>query len=59
MEIKYDTPIEVTEKQFTILMSTCGGIVAGRQEKGKFYIKVWFMKYVDHVKRILENKYLK
>ena len=52
MEIKYDIPIEVTEKQYRKLMTECAGIVAGREENGKYYIKVWFMKYTEYVKRV-------
>lgn len=53
MVIKYDTPIEVTEKQYRNLMEECDGVVAGRIENGKYYIKVWLMKYVDQVNRML------
>jgi hypothetical protein len=52
MEIKYDTPIEVNEKQYKKLMHECSGIVAGREENGKYYIKVWLMKYADYVRRV-------
>ena len=52
MEIKYDTPIEVNEKQYRKLMNECAGIVAGREENGKYYIKLWFMKYADYVRRV-------
>jgi hypothetical protein len=51
MEIKYNTPIEVTEKQYRKLMTECAGIVAGRKENGKYYIKVWLMKYAGYVRR--------
>lgn len=54
IEIKYDTPIEVTEKQYKRLMNECSGIVAGRQEGGRFYIKVWAMRYVNYVRRIIK-----
>ncbi len=53
MKINYNEPIEVTEAQYTNLMNKCRGIVAGQIEDGKFYIKVWMMKYVDHVKQFL------
>ncbi len=45
MEIKYDTSIEVTEIQYSRLMVALPGIVAGRVEKGKYYIKCWMMRH--------------
>jgi hypothetical protein len=53
MELVYNTPIEVTEKQYKAVMNHCSGIVAGREDSGKYYIKVWFMKYAWIVKRYL------
>lgn len=53
MNIQYDTPFEVTEYQYRLLMSKCGGIVAGRIEDGRYYIKVWLMRYKKEVERIL------
>lgn len=52
MDIKIDTPIEVTETQYKNLMYKCSGMVAGREENGKFYIKVWMMRYVDFIKQV-------
>ena len=48
-DIQYDTPIEVNMSQYYNIMHRCNGIVAGRKAGGKFYIKVWLMKYVDQV----------
>jgi hypothetical protein len=55
MEILYNTPIEVTQKQYNICMNTLSGIVAGRFDNGKYYIKVLLMKYKKEVKRVLTN----
>ena len=55
MEIKYNTPIEVNQKQYNICMSRHHGICAGRVENGKYFIKVLFMKYVNEVARDLKN----
>ena len=52
-EIKYDTPIEVTQRQYNAIMSNCEGIVAGREEAGKYYIKVFLTKYSNLVKKHL------
>lgn len=54
-EIKYDTPIEVTEKQYNKIRSEFGGIVATTKEQGKFYIKVWVMKYAPYIQAILRS----
>jgi hypothetical protein len=55
MEIKYDTPIEVTENQYNFLINKFAGIIAFRKDaEGKYWIKLWIMQY----KHILE-KYLK
>ena len=54
MEIKADTQIEVTEKQYRKLMTVLAGVVAGREtDDGKFYVKVWDMRCVGYVKQIL------
>ncbi len=53
MEIKYDTPIEVTEVQYYKLMLALPGIVAGRVEEGKHYIKCWLMKHKLFVEKNL------
>ena len=53
-EIKYDTPIEVTKSQYHKLMTDCAGVVAGLEENGKYFIKVWLMKYKSHIQRILK-----
>jgi len=53
MEIKYNTPIEVNQKQYNICMSRHHGICFGRTENGKYYIKVMFMKYAKEVEKDL------
>lgn len=55
MEIKYDVPIEVTSRKYVEIMRMFSGCVAGRTENGKYYIKVWFMKYADMIKKQLEK----
>lgn len=53
--MKYDTPIQVTEAQYNVVMRKCSGIVAGRVDCGKFYIKLWMMKYSKFVLQILNS----
>jgi hypothetical protein len=55
MEIKYNTSIEVNQKQYGICMSRHHGICAGRTENGKYFIKVLFMKYLKDVEKDLIN----
>ena len=55
MELKYDTPIEVNQRQYNICMNRHHGICAGRTENGKYFIKVLFMKYVKDVEKDLIN----
>lgn len=57
MEIYLDTPFEVTENQYNVLMSKFPGVVAGRydEDNNKYYIKVWLMKYKPYVEDILKN----
>ena len=55
MTIKYDTEIEVTAAQYSVLTTHLAGIVAHRQEAGKYYIKVLLMKYSKYVKQILSK----
>lgn len=56
MKIDYDKPIEVTEKQYHYLMGNFGGIVAGRKENNKFFIKVWLMKYAPLIEDYLTKE---
>lgn len=41
IEVKYDIPIEVTEKQFRETTRIFAGSIASRKEYDKFYIKLW------------------
>ena len=57
MNIKYNTPIEVTEKQYNLIMNNLKGVCAGRKETtddgvNKYFVKVLFMKFSKDVKRI-------
>ncbi len=55
--IKYNTPIEVSKEQYKFLMNEYSGIVAGRvSEDGKFYIRVWVMKFANDIAKILKPK---
>lgn len=54
--IKYDTPIEVSEKEYGVLMNAFREIIAGRKdENGKYYIKLWLMRYKNHLAQAIEK----
>lgn len=54
MNLEYDTPVEVTEKQYRAIMPKWNWVVCGREENGKYFIKLWVTKYRGHVQQILE-----
>lgn len=41
----YDTPIEVTRSEYEYMMKHYQGVIAGRESNGRYFIKVWLMKY--------------
>lgn len=47
--IQYDTPIEVTMSQYAYLIREYSGALAHRTENGKYYIKVWMMRYASEI----------
>jgi hypothetical protein len=56
MEIRYDKPIEVSDKQYSRIMTQLKGVCSGRIENGKYFIKVWLMSWSKDVKLILETE---
>lgn len=55
IEIKYDTPIEVTKEQYNVLVKDMAGVVAHREENGKYYIKVLLMQYAKVIEDFLKK----
>lgn len=53
--MKYDTPIEVTQKQYFELEKYFGSVLARREDKGKYYIKVWSTMYNKEIKELLDS----
>lgn len=49
MAIVYDTPIEVNLEQYNYLKVEYRGIIAYREEAGRYWIKVWDMKYARSI----------
>ncbi len=44
MKLHYDTETEVTQKQYAACENNFKGILAFREESGKFFIKLWLIK---------------
>lgn len=43
-DLSNDNPVEVTEKQYSIVTNIFKGVIAHRKdtETGKYYIKLWY-----------------
>ena len=54
MNIEYDKQIEVTKPQYDILVHSFGGVIAHREESGRYYIKVWVMQFAKHIESVLK-----
>ena len=53
--IEYDTPIEVTPKQYVSIRIALKGFIAHRIDgEGRYWIKLWYMKAKDQLKIELE-----
>jgi len=55
MEIKYDTPIEVTEKQYYRIAFRLKQVVAYHVADGKYYINLWIMNFKDELIKKLKK----
>ncbi len=55
MKLYYNKETEVTQKQYAACENNFKGILAFREEAGKFFIKLWLMSYSNDVKYILKN----
>ena len=53
MEILYDTPIEVTREQYEKLKVVFAEIVAHREENGKYWIKLWDVRFKKELEEYL------
>lgn len=54
MELKYNVPVEVTEKQYNAVMKDCSDICAGLKKEGKFFIRLWIVSCRKEIQRILK-----
>ncbi len=54
-QLEYDKEVIVNKKQYLAAMSDCAGLVAGREENGIYYIKVWLTKYKKYILSVLTH----
>lgn len=47
--VKIDEEIEVTQQQYEKAVSEFSGFIAHRFENGKFFIKIWSLRYSSYV----------
>ena len=45
MKINYDEPIEVNKEKYLLLTKKYAGIIAHREEEGKYFIRLWNMNF--------------
>lgn len=57
IDLQYDIPVEVTQKQYYAIRRDYAGVCPHREENGKYYIKLWYMSYKDRVQNcLIDNK---
>jgi hypothetical protein len=61
MNIELDKPIEVTSNQYKKIVSVFEGLIAHRYDSklNKYYIKLWFGNYKNHLLNFLTDPKLK
>ena len=55
IEVVYNEPIEVSRKKYRKALSTLGGIIAHRSEKGRYWVKLMVPKYKSKVSKVLNT----
>ena len=57
MDIKYDKPFQVTEKQYNALISNGGSSIGchRKDEEGNYWFKLWLMEEKKFVIKILQD----
>lgn len=51
----YDEQIEVTKDQYIYLINNFKGVIAHRMYQGKYYIKIWLMRYAPQIQQIINK----
>lgn len=52
MKLEYDIPVEVKQNQYRRLVKYFPGIIAHRRSEGKYYIKLWDMRFKKIVEKL-------
>lgn len=47
--VKHNIEIEVTKQSQQSIMARFGGVVAHREENGKYYIKIMLKSYIKYI----------
>ena len=56
LTIEYDVSFEVTQEQYIEIKKQLSGYALCRiDDDGKYFCKLWFMKYERHLRAILSN----
>jgi hypothetical protein len=55
LTIEYDVPFEVTQEQYIEIKKQLSGYALFREADGKYFCKLWFMKFEKHLRAILSN----
>ena len=53
--VEYDTPTEVSQGQYLIMRKAFAGIVAHRQEKGRYWVKLLWPGHEGIAERFLNQ----
>lgn len=53
--IAYDEPIEVNQKQYEEVSKRFTGLCAFQEKEGKFYIKLWYLRYATALTELLKQ----
>ena len=53
MNLKLNTPIEVTRLQYNVLKIYFAGIIAYRTDGEKYWIQIWIPGYTKEIEKVL------
>jgi hypothetical protein len=55
MTLEYNKPIEVSQKAYTIIMNEYPMTCAGKEEAGKYFIKLWHMQHHNEILKTIQQ----
>jgi len=53
IELKYNTPYQVNKKDYTLLSQIGEGILAHREQDGKYYVKLMSPNFKAHIQKVI------